>query len=144
MLIGNLCDIILCVLDVLVGVDFVFVEDMWVICCLFDVYEIDVKFQLYYDYNGEKIRLLVLQYLEDGVCIVLVFDVGMLLIFDLGFKLVCEVIVAGYEVMVIFGVLVVLFVLCVVGLLMDSFIFVGFLLFKVVVCESWMQGFVMV
>jgi 16S rRNA (cytidine1402-2'-O)-methyltransferase len=139
--IGNLRDITLRALDVLAGADLVLAEDTRVTRRLLDAYEIDAKLQSYHDHNGEKIRPLVLQHLEDGARIALVSDAGTPLISDPGFKLAREVIAAGYEVTAIPGASAVLSALCVAGLPTDSFTFAGFPPPKAAARESWMQGF---
>lgn len=139
--IGNLRDITLRALDVLAGADLVLAEDTRVTRRLLDAYEIDARLQSYHDHNGEKIRPIVLERLEEGARIALVSDAGTPLISDPGFKLARDVIEAGYEVIAIPGASAVLSALCIAGLPTDSFTFAGFPPPKTSARESWMEGF---
>lgn len=87
--IGNFCDIILCVLDILRLCDFILCEDIWNSRKLLSYYEIYKVFWVFYDYLIEGVVEDIIECLKVGEVIVLISDVGMLFVLDLGFLLVC-------------------------------------------------------
>lgn len=127
-LIGNFKDIMVCVFEMLVVVWIIVCEDMWIIVILIYWFGLKMLFLVYYEYNVDKQWLKIMVEFEVGYVVVLVFDVGMLLVFDFGFWFVCDVVVVGYKVILVFGVLVLLVGLVVLGLFSDMVLFVGFLL----------------
>lgn len=125
--IGNLRDITLRALDALAGADRILAEDTRVARKLMDAYGISAKVQPYHDHNGAKMRPEILQALADGERVVLISDAGTPLISDPGYKLVREVISAGYAVRSLPGPSALLAGLAASGLPSDAFFFAGFL-----------------
>jgi 16S rRNA (cytidine1402-2'-O)-methyltransferase len=124
--IGNLRDITLRALDVLSAADRIFAEDTRVTAKLLAAYGLKKPLEPYHDHNGEIARPRVLQALAAGERVALVSDAGTPLISDPGYKLVREVIAAGFKVVPAPGASSVLAALTVAGLPTDRFLFAGF------------------
>lgn len=125
--IGNLRDITLRALETLASADLILCEDTRVSRKLLDAYNIQVPLAAYHDHNGAKMRPKVLSQLSDGAAICLISDAGMPLVSDPGYKLVCDVVAAGYDVQVLPGANAPLSALSVSALPTDRFVFLGFL-----------------
>lgn len=143
MLIGNMVDIMLCVLYVFGFVDCIVVEDICNMGQLFVCYGILKLFVVVYEYNECEVVQCVIELLCGGECVVYVLDVGMLGILDFGVWFVDVVCVVGFVVVLLFGVSVVVIVFSVVGDWVGVFMFVGFLLLKVKQCVSVLQVLVL-
>ncbi len=125
--IGNLQDITLRALQVLGGVDFIACEDTRVTGKLLKRFAIKTRFISYHDHNAEKQGRQIVEILENGASIALVSDAGTPLISDPGYRLVNDVLGAGYKVIPIPGASSPINALCASGLASDSFLFAGFL-----------------
>lgn len=82
------------------------------------VYEIEILFVSYYEYNKESSGYKIIEWLKLGKNIVLVSDVGLLMIFDSGVEIVKDFIEIGGYVVLLLGVNVVLMVLIVLGIVL--------------------------
>ncbi len=125
--IGNLKDITLRALEVLMGADIIACEDTRVTQKLLRHYGIKTKMISYNDYNASKIRPELLERLLAGQAIALVSDAGTPLISDPGYKLVAEARERNIKVIPIPGASAVLASLVVSGLPTSQFFFQGFL-----------------
>jgi 16S rRNA (cytidine1402-2'-O)-methyltransferase len=101
--IGNLRDITLRALDVLAAANRVFAEDTRVAAKLLSAHGLSNKLEPYHDHNGEFARPRVLEALARGERVALISDAGTPLISDPGYKLVREVVAAGFPVVPIPG-----------------------------------------
>lgn len=124
--IGNLRDITLRALDVLVSVDLIACEDTRVTGKLLAAYGIDGKMMSYNDHNAARQRGSILEKLGSGGRVALVSDAGMPLVSDPGYKLVRDCIDLGLAVTSLPGANAPLAALQLSGLPSDKFSFLGF------------------
>lgn len=139
--IGNLRDITLRALDVLKGADIVACEDTRVTRVLLSHYGIPTRTMAYHEHNAASARPKLLKMLSEHKAVALVSDAGTPLISDPGFKLVREVVEAGYDVVPVPGASSVLAGLCLSALPTDRFFFAGFLPNKESAVKSLAQEF---
>lgn len=125
--IGNLGDITLRALQTLSGVDLIACEDTRVTGKLLKRFGIETRMVSYHDHNADKQAPYILKMLDEGKCVALVSDAGTPLISDPGFKLIQDVLAAGFDVVPIPGVSSPIAALSVSGLPTDTFLFAGFL-----------------
>lgn len=102
-LIGNLDDMLKCVIDILNLVDFIVCEDIWVIIKFLNYFGIKKKFVFFYEFSLKEKEEKIIYELKSGKKIVFVFDVGMFFILDFGYEFVWRCIEEGIEVIVVFG-----------------------------------------
>lgn len=125
--IGNLADITLRALSVLVRADVIYCEDTRHSRTLLSHYSIRATLRPYHEHNAEEQRPRILAELGAGKTIALISDAGTPLISDPGFKLVRDAAAAEHTVIAIPGASAVLTALPVSGLPTDAFFFAGFL-----------------
>ena len=85
--IGNIRDITLRALDVLIGADCIFCEDTRITGKLLKIYSISTPMKSYHDHSGEAVRDHIVKRVEKGESLALVSDAGTPLISDPGYKL---------------------------------------------------------
>ncbi len=124
--IGNLRDITLRALDVLNAADLVLAEDTRVTGKLLSAYNLSKRMERYDEHAAERARPKVMAALEGGGRVALVSDAGTPLVSDPGYRLVKEVVAAGFTVYPIPGASAALAALTLGGLPTDRFMFVGF------------------
>ncbi|WP_269715036.1 16S rRNA (cytidine(1402)-2'-O)-methyltransferase [Caulobacter sp. NIBR2454] len=124
--IGNLRDITLRALDVLNAADLVLAEDTRVTGKLLSAYNLSKRMERYDEHAAERARPKVMTALEGGGRVALVSDAGTPLVSDPGYRLVKEVVEAGYQVFPIPGASAALAALTLGGLPTDRFLFAGF------------------
>jgi 16S rRNA (cytidine1402-2'-O)-methyltransferase len=124
--IGNLRDITLRALDVLNAADLVLAEDTRVTGKLLSAYNLSKRMERYDEHAAERARPKVMAALEGGGRVALVSDAGTPLVSDPGYRLVKEVVEAGYQVYPIPGASAALAALTLGGLPTDRFLFAGF------------------
>jgi 16S rRNA (cytidine1402-2'-O)-methyltransferase len=124
--IGNLRDITLRALDVLAACDTVLAEDTRVTGKLLAAYSLSKRIERYDEHAAERARPKILAALAAGGRIALVSDAGTPLISDPGYRLVREVLDAGFRVFPVPGASAVLAALSGAGLPTDRFLFAGF------------------
>jgi 16S rRNA (cytidine1402-2'-O)-methyltransferase len=125
--IGNLGDVTLRALSVLMSADLVLCEDTRVTRRLLDRFGLRPRLLAYHEHNAASVRPRVLERLGAGESVALVSDAGTPLISDPGYKLVQAAIEAGHQVFPIPGASAVLAALVAAGLPTDRFFFEGFL-----------------
>ncbi len=125
--IGNLKDITLRAIEVLKEVDYVLSEDTRETQKIFAAYEIKKPQISYRDQNHERVKDNILNMLAQGSNLALVSDSGTPVISDPGFKLINDVIEAGYPLISIPGASSIISALSISGLPTDKFTFLGFL-----------------
>ncbi|MEM6780385.1 MAG: 16S rRNA (cytidine(1402)-2'-O)-methyltransferase [Pseudomonadota bacterium] len=125
--IGNLRDITLRALDVMVGVDVVYCEDTRVSGKLLQAYGIKKKLAVYNDHSSDGVRKKIIESIEQGQSVALISDAGTPLISDPGYKLVRDCLAARVNVTSLPGANAVLAGLQLSGLPSDTFTFHGFL-----------------
>ncbi len=125
--IGNLGDVTLRALETLAAVDIVACEDTRVSRVLLDRYGIRQKLTAYHEHNAQVAGPRLLADLAAGKAVALISDAGTPLVSDPGYRLVGEVIAAGFRVVPIPGASAVLAALTASGLPSDAFFFAGFL-----------------
>ena len=125
--IGNLRDVTLRALDVLLGADIILAEDTRQTRKLLDAYDIKTSLSAYHDHNAAKRIPALLERLDSGAVIALVSDAGTPLVSDPGFKLARDAAEAGHKVIPLPGASAVLAALVTAGLPSDEFTFAGFL-----------------
>ena len=124
--IGNLRDITLRALDVLNGCDLLLAEDTRVTGKLLAAYGLSKTMARYDEHAAERARPRIMAALEAGQSVALVSDAGTPLVSDPGYRLVKEVVEAGYRVFPIPGPSAALAALTLAGLPTDRFLFAGF------------------
>lgn len=127
--IGNARDITLRALDVLSGADILLAEDTRTLRRLMEIHGIHLKGRrilAYHDHNGEKMRPLVLSFLQEGRSVAFASDAGTPLVADPGFALGRAASDAGQRVIPIPGASAPLAALAISGLPTDRFLFAGF------------------
>lgn len=125
--IGNLGDITVRALETLAAADIVACEDTRVTAVLMKRYGLKAPLLAYHEHNAERQRPRLLAALAEGKRVALVSDAGTPLVSDPGFRLVQEVVAAGFRVVPIPGASAVLAGLVAAGLPTDAFLFAGFL-----------------
>lgn len=125
--IGNLDDITIRALKTLELVDVILCEDTRDTSKLLSKYNIKNKLVSCHEFNEEKIKNKVLNYLESGLNIGLVTDQGTPLISDPGYKIVSYITDHGYEVVSLPGATAFVPALTVSALVAQPFTFYGFL-----------------
>jgi len=125
--IGNLGDVTLRALETLAAVDIVACEDTRVSRVLLDRYGIRQKLTAYHEHNAQVAGPRLLADLAAGKAVALISDAGTPLVSDPGYRLVGDVIAAGFRVVPIPGASAVLAALTASGLPSDAFFFAGFL-----------------
>ncbi len=125
--IGNLRDITFRALDVLSSADLIVCEDTRVSGKLLKAFGLKKPMRVYNDHATEKDRANILKVIEEGESVAMISDAGTPLISDPGFKLVRDIIAAGFEVQALPGANAVLPALQLSGLPSDAFTFIGFL-----------------
>ncbi len=125
--IGNLGDITLRALATLAAADLIACEDTRVTRVLTNHYGIATPLIAYHEHNAAAQRPKLLAALAEGKAVALASDAGTPLVSDPGYRLVGEVLAAGYRVVPIPGASAVLAALVASGLPTDAFLFAGFL-----------------
>ena len=127
--IGNLADITERAKETLSSVDLIACEDTRTTQKLLGLLAIrtEASFVSYHEYNADKMRPVLLEKLSAGENIALVSDAGTPLISDPGYRLVRDVLDAGFTVIPLPGANAVLPALQLSGLASDRFLFNGFL-----------------
>ncbi len=125
--IGNLGDITLRALETLAAADVLACEDTRVTRILLDRYGIRQRPVAYHEHNAAEAGPKLLAALAGGKSVALVSDAGTPLVSDPGFRLVEQVLQAGFRVIPIPGPSAVLAALTASGLPSDTFLFAGFL-----------------
>jgi len=125
--IGNLADITLRGLMALSSADLVLCEDTRQTGKLLKVYNINKTKISYHDHSDNQKRIRILNLLAEGKRIVLVSDAGLPLISDPGYKLVQDVIEAGFPVYCLPGANAALTAIVTSGLPTPAFLFLGFI-----------------
>ncbi len=124
---GNLGDISLRALGILVQADIIACEDTRTSGVLLNAFGIRKPTLSYHDHNADRRRPDILKRLGDGQVVALISDAGMPAIADPGFKLVRACREAGFAVTVIPGANAAVTALAASGLPTDTFYFGGFL-----------------
>ena len=137
--IGNLRDITLRALDVLVGVDLVLAEDTRVTGKLLAAHGVSARLKRYDDHAGEKVRPRILAELAGGARVALVSDAGTPLVSDPGYRLVVDAVAQGSAVHPIPGPSAALAALTVAALATDRFLFAGFPPAKAVARRTFLE-----
>jgi len=125
--IGNLQDITLRALDVLLSVDFIAAEDTRHTGRLLKGRNPKGRFISYHEHNEEKRTPLLLEKLEAGFSVAVVSNAGTPSISDPGFRLVESAVARNIPVSPVPGASAAIAALSVSGLPTDSFVFIGFL-----------------
>jgi len=125
--IGNLGDITLRALETLAAADLLAAEDTRVTRVLLDRFAIGKRPYAYHEYNANEVGPKLVAALAQGKSVALVSDAGTPLVSDPGYRLVKDVLAAGFKVVPIPGPSSVVTALSASGLPNDSFFFAGFL-----------------
>jgi 16S rRNA (cytidine1402-2'-O)-methyltransferase len=125
--IGNLGDITLRALSVVLRADQVYCEDTRHSRKLLAAYGLQRPLRAYHDHNAERVRPAILGALTEGRSVALLSDAGTPLIADPGYKLTRAAIEEGHRVHPVPGASAALAALTASGLPSDSFFFAGFL-----------------
>ena len=125
--IGNLSDITLRALEIIVGADRLACEDTRVTAKLLQRFGIERRMFAYHEHNAEHAGETLIEALGQGLSVALVSDAGTPLISDPGYRLVQDAIAQGFKVIPIPGASAALAALCACGLPSDAFFFAGFL-----------------
>jgi 16S rRNA (cytidine1402-2'-O)-methyltransferase len=125
--IGNLADISLRALAVLVRADHICCEDTRHSLKLLTVYGVQGRLTAYHEHNAARERPKILKWLAEGAAVALISDAGTPLIADPGYKLVRAAIEAGQAIHTVPGPSAAIAALSVSGLPTDQFHFAGFL-----------------
>ncbi|HSX39088.1 MAG TPA: 16S rRNA (cytidine(1402)-2'-O)-methyltransferase [Candidatus Saccharimonadales bacterium] len=125
--IGNMRDITYRAVDILKSADVILSEDTRETAKILDSFQISKPQISYRDQNHDRVLPQILQYLQESKAVALVSDSGTPLISDPGFKLVRDVMRAGYKVVPIPGPSAVITALGVSSLPTDKFVYLGFL-----------------
>lgn len=125
--IGNLGDMTLRGIATLARSDVIYAEDTRHSRILLSHYGIGQRALPYHEHNAERTRPAIVDALRQGKRISLVSDAGTPLVSDPGYKLVRDVLAAGFDVIALPGPSAVLAALVSAGLPTDAFQFVGFL-----------------
>lgn len=130
--IGHLGDLSPRALATLAEADLLICEDTRVTGKLLKMNGIERSMHAYHEHNAARMRPRILKHLEEGDSVALASDAGTPLVSDPGYKLVRDVIEAGYEVLAVPGPSAALAALVVSGLPTDRFLVGGFLPSKTV------------
>ena len=125
--IGNLRDMTLRALDVLVAADLVLAEDTRVTAKLMGAYGLKAKLERCDDHASARAAELAIERVREGQVVALVSDAGTPVISDPGFVVARAFIAAGLPVHPIPGASSLLAALCIAGQPSDRFLFAGFL-----------------
>ncbi len=125
--IGNLADMTLRAIAVLARADVIFCEDTRHSRTLTAHFGITTHLNPYHEHNGERERPKIISQLANQRRVALISDAGTPLISDPGYKLVRDVLAAGYHVESLPGASAALVALTASGLPTDAFFFAGFL-----------------
>ena len=126
--IGNMGDITIRALQILLSLNYIFCEDTRVTNKLLEHYNLGKKsLFVYNDFSNDVERNKIIKLLKDGNSVGLVSDAGTPLVSDPGFKLVRECKENNIKVIPICGASAVLSALVASGLSSDKFLFYGFL-----------------
>ena len=125
--IGNLSDITIRALQTLAGADLIACEDTRVSHILLDHYGIRTPLLTYHEHNAAKQRPKLLAALAQGKSVALISDAGTPLISDPGYRLVDDVVAAGFDIVPVPGASALLTAIVASGLATDTFVFAGFL-----------------
>lgn len=125
--IGNLEDMTIRSINTLKNVDVILSEDTRVTAELLKKLEINKKLVSNYEYNEEKNKSIVLDYLKDGKNVALVSDRGTPIISDPGYLITDYIISQGYNVVALPGATALIPALITSGLTPMPFTFYGFL-----------------
>ncbi len=129
--IGNMEDITLRSIRVLKEVEVIFCEDTRITRQLLKHFDIKKELIACNDHNEEKMKIMILGYLEQNKNIALVSDRGTPVVSDPGYKIVSYVVEKGYNVVGLPGATALIPALIVSGLPPNPFLFYGFLNNKV-------------
>ncbi|MTI01172.1 16S rRNA (cytidine(1402)-2'-O)-methyltransferase [Roseibium sp. RKSG952] len=125
--IGNLGDITVRALETLAAASVIACEDTRVTSTLTQRFALKTPLLPYHEHNAEKQRPRILETLEAGRAVALVSDAGTPLVSDPGYRLVRDVLEAGYKVVPIPGASAPMAALVGAGLPSDTVLFAGFL-----------------
>lgn len=125
--IGNLGDITVRALETLAAASMIACEDTRVTATLTQKFGLKTPLLAYHEHNADKQRPKILAGLEAGQPVALVSDAGTPLVSDPGYRLVKDVLAAGYKVVPIPGASAPLAALVASGLPSDTVLFAGFL-----------------
>ncbi|WP_420412920.1 16S rRNA (cytidine(1402)-2'-O)-methyltransferase [Roseibium sp.] len=125
--IGNLGDITVRALQTLAAASVIACEDTRVTATLTQKFSLKTPLLAYHEHNAEKQRPKIMRELEAGNAVALVSDAGTPLVSDPGYRLVRDVVAAGYKVIPIPGASAPLAGLVAAGLPSDTVLFAGFL-----------------
>lgn len=124
--IGNLDDITLRAIEILRAVDIVAAEDTRQTGILLKAHHIDTRLISYHEHNETQRARQLIEKMRAGTSVALVSDAGTPTISDPGYRLVCDAVAAGIEVVPLPGVSAATAALSVSGLPTDAFTFIGF------------------
>ncbi len=124
--IGNLADISLRAIEVLMEVDAILCEDTRHSGKLLQHIGVDKKLIAYHDHSRDKDRAMILRQLSEGKNFALISDAGTPIISDPGYRLIKEAIAAEVQIVPIPGACAVIAALSASGLPSDRFSFLGF------------------
>jgi 16S rRNA (cytidine1402-2'-O)-methyltransferase len=125
--IGNLDDITIRAINIIKEVEVIFCEDTRVTSKLLNYLKIKKKLIASHEHNEEKVKLLVLKYLDEGYNVGLVSDRGTPIISDPGYKIASFVIENNYNVIGLPGPTAFVPALIASGIRPYPFLFYGFL-----------------
>ena len=125
--IGNLADITVRALVVLMAADVVYSEDTRHSRTLLSHYAIRTPMQPYHEHNSDQQRPRILEAIRAGRVVALISDAGTPLVSDPGFKLVRDCLSQGFPVVSLPGPCAAIAALTSAGLPTDAFHFAGFL-----------------
>lgn len=125
--IGNLGDMTVRGLETLAGAALIACEDTRVTSTLCQRFGLKTPLIAYHEHNSARQRPKLLAALEDGKAVALVSDAGTPLVSDPGYRLVQDVLEAGFEVVPIPGASAPMAALVGAGLPSDTVLFAGFL-----------------
>jgi 16S rRNA (cytidine1402-2'-O)-methyltransferase len=125
--IGNLGDITVRALETLAAASMIACEDTRITSTLTQKFGLKTPLLPYHEHNADKQRPKILGELEVGNAVALVSDAGTPLVSDPGYRLVRDVVAAGYKVFPIPGASAPLAGLVASGLPSDTVLFAGFL-----------------
>ena len=125
--IGNLGDITVRALETLAAASMIACEDTRITSTLTQKFGLKTPLLPYHEHNADKQRPKILGELEAGNAVALVSDAGTPLVSDPGYRLVRDVVAAGYKVFPIPGASAPLTGLVASGLPSDTVLFAGFL-----------------
>lgn len=137
--IGNLDDITIRAVNILKEVEVIFSEDTRVTSLLLKHFEIKKHLICLHDHNEDKIKEIVLDYLEKGKNSAIVTDRGTPIISDPGYKTVEYIVMKGYNVVSLPGATAFVPALTSSGLNPKPFTFYGFLNSKESKCKKELE-----